>query len=83
MKKMIVVAVLLLCSGCGTVEMAGSKTLSGLAKLNRKVTLYAADGHVIRTWQGKMMLQDEGGGCTFMLDGKRVNIAGTYTVEEY
>jgi hypothetical protein len=72
----------LLMGGCATIERQGSGCISAAIKLNRRVVLYAANGDTIKVWEGRMMLEDEGGGTSFMLDGKRVVVSGTYTVEE-
>ena len=50
--------------------------------LDRKVTFYAADGTVIREWQGRFKVEDRGGSCYFIVDGKTVVISGTFLVEE-
>jgi hypothetical protein len=81
-KKLFVIIALLSLTGCATVEMKGSHAISGIVKLNRKVTLYNNDGVPIREWSGRIMTEANGGGVTFMLDGKRVSISGTYVIEE-
>lgn len=83
MKKALILAALLSLTGCAMIEMIGSQTISSAIKLERTVTLYSASGAPIRTWSGRIYIEDgNGAALTFMLDGKRVTVSGTLVVEE-
>jgi hypothetical protein len=79
---LIVVALTL--SGCTQGQQKGWKHfVSGMKGLPRIITLYSAEGKVIRTWEGNnIMVEMEGSVASFILDGKEYKIAGTYIVEE-
>lgn len=78
----LLVVAALAAGGCASLELAGSRFISSTTKLDRTVTLFADDGSVIQSWTGPMYLKEMGAGITFMLDGKRINICGTYIVTE-
>ena len=83
MKKVLaIVALSLLLTGCAEFEQSIKHTQSDLVGLDRVVTLYADDGGVIKQWKGRMRIEDMGGSISFVVDGKTVKIAGTFTVEE-
>lgn len=50
--------------------------------LNREITLYDANGKIIKQWKTDAKFEDMGGSCRFMVNGKVVTVAGTYVVEE-
>lgn len=68
------------CAGCRN----GMKHMqSAWVGLERKVTLYGADGREIRTWRVKAQVEDAGGTCYFLTDNnKAVTVAGTFVIEE-
>ncbi len=55
---------------------------SQLTGLKRTITLYSADGSVIRQWNGLMRIEHVPGGISFIYKGKVVVISGTFVVEE-
>lgn len=72
----------LLFVGCGDMEVGVKHIQSSLAGLNRVVTLYSDNGQVIQQWTGKFKVENHGGSCSFIVDGKTVIVSGTYTVIE-
>jgi hypothetical protein len=50
--------------------------------LSRKVTLYSANGTIIREWEGRFKVESTYSGACFIIDGKEIKISGTYIVEE-
>lgn len=69
-------------SGCADMKQSWSHTKSQLVGLDRQVTLYANDGTVIKQWQIKGTIEDQGGSFRFLSDGKAITIAGTVLIEE-
>lgn len=55
---------------------------SSLIGLDRKITLYTSDGHVLREWKTRAQIEDRGGTVYFICDGKAVTVSGTFVVEE-
>jgi hypothetical protein len=56
---------------------------SQMIGLKRVVTLYSADGSVIKEWRGNnMRVEHVPGGISFIHNGKVIIISGTFTVEE-
>ncbi len=55
---------------------------SGLIGLQRKVTLYDANGQVIRTWTGRFKIEINGAYISFIDNGKDVKVSGTVVVQE-
>jgi hypothetical protein len=70
------------CNGCAGCQQTLSHVKSQFTGLNRKITLYAVDGTVIREWEGEFQVETEGGAARFIDDGKAVYIAGTFTIVE-
>lgn len=83
MKKLIILsmALVFLC-GCKDVRNAMKHARSSIIGLNREITLYAADGRVIRQWQTRAKVEDKGGTCWFICDGKAYTVSGTFVVAE-
>ncbi len=50
--------------------------------LNREITLYNASGNIIKQWSTDAKIEDMGGSCRFMVNGKVVTISGTFIIEE-
>ena len=61
-----------------------SVVLLGLSGcLNRRITLFGADGHVIRSWDCRCKVEMKGGDAWFVSDeGKAIAVMGTVLVEE-
>ncbi|MGA1871631.1 MAG: hypothetical protein ACMUJM_24145 [bacterium] len=85
MKKIFILLLLIFslsiigCEGC----MKGCKHFkSETIGLKRRVTLYACDGTVIKTWEGRFMVELSGSTAAWIEDGKEVKIAGTFIIEE-
>jgi len=77
-----VVSISMLCNGCAGCEQTMSHLKSGTVGINRNVTLYANDGSVIKTWTGRLNVEDQGGSFRFMANGKAVVVSGTVIIEE-
>jgi len=71
-------------SGCGTFQSGAKDIVNDFTGGdNRTITLYAADGAVIREWKGKIYLEESDGDSTgFLLDGARYVVNGTFIIEE-
>jgi len=56
---------------------------SDLIGLKRKITLYDANGRVIREWEGRFKIEIQGAYISFIDDqGKEIKLGGTVVVEE-
>jgi len=56
---------------------------SSVVGLNRVITLYDANGNVIRQWKTKAKVEPSGSSVWFLDDnGRATSIAGTFVVEE-
>ena len=55
---------------------------SSTVGLDREITLYNNTGGVIRQWRTKAKVEDKGGTCYFICDGKAFTISGTFIIEE-
>ena len=81
-RAFLVISVCLLCS-CGTCDNFAKDMDSEFGGLDRRVTLYAADGSSIGVWEGDIYVEEEEtDGLSFLLNGERVIINGTYLIEE-
>lgn len=67
-------------SGCSSCERMGKDIQSDLGGgLNRVVTVYNADGEVLKTYEGKIDLETtEGGIVKFDLNGQRIMYYNCY-----
>ncbi|HYF37201.1 MAG TPA: hypothetical protein VD994_18010 [Prosthecobacter sp.] len=63
-------------------ETTISHLKSDFVGLNRKVTLYTADGQVMRTWEGNFKVEDQGGSFRFIDEGRAITVSGTVVIEE-
>ena len=82
MKKFLLLGlVVVFMSGCG-VQTNLKHLKSNIIGLDRVVTLYSATGEVLKTWNGRYKVEDNGGSISFIHNGKTVKLSGTYTVEE-
>lgn len=78
-----VTALVLVACSCGSCDRFAKDMDSEFGGLERRVTLYSATGTVIQTWQGTIYCEEtESDGFSFLLDGDRVILNGTYLVEE-
>ena len=79
-----VVALILVasCIGCGQLKNEFKHMHSSITGLDRKITLYDANGHTIKEWRTRAQIEDQGGTVHFIVDGKAVTISGTFTIEE-
>jgi len=78
-------AVMLACiilTSCASTQHEWSHFKSNWFGLNRKITLYSADGRVIREWQGQYNLEVDSNTVRFIENGKAVHISGTFVIEE-
>ena len=84
MKRLMLVIVLCaLCAGCSETANNIKHLKSSFVGLNRIITLYAADGKVIREWTTKANIEDNGGTIYFLdANGKAITVSGTFIVEE-
>jgi len=74
---------LLSLTGCAGCQNAIKHMQSDISGLNRRITLYGADGTEIKTWETQAKVEDQGGTCYFLDDdGKAVIISGTFIIEE-
>lgn len=83
MKKIIVITILastMLFSGCASLERGLKDIGSDLSGgLDRTLTVYNANGDVLKTYKGKIDLETtEGGIVKFDLDGKRIMYYNCY-----
>lgn len=72
---------------CALVFTAGGRNLlkhfhSSVTGLDRQIVLYDGNGRVLRSWHTRSRLEDKGGTCYFLVDGKAVTVSGTFVVEE-
>lgn len=84
MKKIVaLVSVAILMSGCGRVENWWSHKTSKWIGIDRVVTLYAANGTVIKSWTVDNEIEYPGTGMRFIDEkGNTVTISGTIIAEE-
>lgn len=50
--------------------------------LNRVITLYGPDGALIKSWEGKFQVEQNGSTARFIYNNKTIIINGTYLIEE-
>ena len=80
--KILLSVVLLGLSGC-SLQNSFKHFSSSLVGLNRRITLFGADGHVIRSWDCRCKVEMKGGDAWFVSDeGKAIAVMGTVLVEE-
>ncbi|MDX1763483.1 MAG: hypothetical protein R3231_04115 [bacterium] len=79
----VVLGMLLAASGCTKgCQQQVSHVKSNLIGLNRTITLYAVDGSVIKSWEGRFQVETGGSSARFIHEGKAVYISGTFVIEE-
>jgi hypothetical protein len=50
--------------------------------LDRTITLYSNDGKPIKSWNGRVQVELDGGAARFIVGRKTVIISGTYVIEQ-
>ena len=82
--KTIILALALALSltACGQIDTAINDFKSSTGLLERDVTLYANDGHVIKQWKTSNQIEYVGPVAQFIDDnGTNVRISGTFLIE--
>ena len=80
-KTILTLAAVALLAGCG-LQNTFKHVESSLIGLRRVITLYDANGGVIKRWATTAKVEDNGGTAYFIVNGKAVTIAGTFIIEE-
>lgn len=75
-------SVLMFANGCAGCNNDLKHIKSQWVGLNRHITLFNNNGGIIREWDTRAKVEDNGGTCYFIVDGKAVTIAGTFLIEE-
>ena len=82
MKKLLLISIFLLLTACGEVDNVVNDVKSSTGLLDRIVTLYANDGHVIKTWNTTNLIEYNGPVAAFVdKQGTNVRVSGTFIVE--
>lgn len=77
-----IILMLSLC-GCQMAKNAGRIFISSTTGISRTITLYSFDGKIIRQWDTKSSINDEGAViCFYDNTGRAVQISGTVIVEQ-
>ncbi len=50
--------------------------------LDRTITLYSNDGKPIKSWNGRVQVEVDGGAARFIVGRRTVIISGTYVIEQ-
>jgi hypothetical protein len=86
MKRLFYASILLTApfiAGCAGCRNDMKHAWSGVAGLDRTITLYAADGSVIREWKTRAKVEDRGGTVWFLdANNNAVTVSGTFVVQE-
>ena len=87
MKKLLILLticfIMITLSGCESCTKSLKHYKSGVIGIKRKIILYSCNGKVIRTWQGRFMVELIGNTVSWIGDdGKEVKISGTFVIEE-
>lgn len=79
----LLMALLAVVPGCASCSNDWKHIKSSVLGLKRTITLYAADGSVIREWHAKAKVEDNGGTAYFIDDGGHaITVSGTFVIEE-
>ena len=83
MKKLFLVAVLATTlTGCGKIDSVVNGVKSATGMLERTVTLYNANGQVIKSWVTDNQIEYLGSVAGFIAkDGTNVRVSGTFIIE--
>jgi hypothetical protein len=68
--------------GCKGIQQDVAHVKSSYVGLERKVTLFANDGSIIKTWKGNYKVDIDEACVRFIDDGKVIELNGTFIVEE-
>ena len=83
MKNFLLIILVFSLCGCQAVKNVSRHIISSTSGINRQITLYSVDGHIIRGWHTTSMIEDEGSVvCFFDDDGNAIQISGTIIVEQ-
>lgn len=84
MEKLALILVIVISfSGCSLVKKEFRHLVSATTGLNRVITLYSYDGHIIKQWRGNFQVESEYSVISFIdADNKEVKINGTVLVEQ-
>jgi len=69
-------------SQCQSCRQMAAHVQSGISGLDRRITLYAVDGSVIREWEGKYNIEVKGSSARFLDGDDAITISGTFIIEE-
>ena len=82
MKKLLLISIFLLLTACGEVDNVVNDVKSSTGLLDRTITLYANDGHVIKLWNTTNLIEYNGPVAAFVdKQGTNVRVSGTFIVE--
>ena len=82
MKKLFIIALAFLLVGCGQIDATVDSVKSATGLLNRTVTLYNADGTILKKWETDNQIEYSGSLAAFIAkDGTNVRISGTFVIE--
>ena len=82
MKNLLLISIFLLLTACGEVDNVVNDVKSSTGLLNRTITLYANDGHVIKLWNTTNLIEYNGPVAAFVdKQGTNVRVSGTFIVE--
>ena len=83
MKKIALIGMLIALTGCGRVDTIVNNFESATGLLTRQVTLYNANGQVIKSWVTKNQI-DYAGSIVKFIDAKGTNVrvSGTVIIED-
>lgn len=83
MRRMAVVAALVLLAGCGTVRNETVKFRASMNGLQNTIVLYDAKGDTLNVWRTRAMVESAGGEAWWVdsEDNVQHHISGTFTVE--
>ena len=83
LKLSIALSVVSILTGCGSGSNVLKHLHSSFSGLNRKITLYSANGTVLKEWVTQAKVEDNGGTCFFLDDRyKAIKISGTFIIQE-
>lgn len=85
MKKLMMLSALATCvglTGCGQLDSAVDKFKSSTGMLHRTITVYAADGSVIKKYETDNQVEYAGSVAMFVdTNGLNVRVSGTFIIE--
>ncbi len=83
MRNLLLIALVISLCGCQMAKNLGRQIVSSTTGISRHITLYSNDGHIIRDWNTKSSINDEGAViCFYDSDGNAMQISGTVVVEQ-